>query len=309
MKVLVTGAAGLIGSNVVKVLEEKGIDTICFDNFSHSDYRNLSQIKGDIVWGDVTDKNSLDFLPKVDAVIHEAAITDTTLVDDLKMVKVNYAGFRSIFSFCFAKRIPLIYASSAGVYGNVGQKMSEEQEPKPHNIYAYSKYLCDRFTSQQSREKKSPPMIGLRYFNVYGPGEAHKGKAASMIYQLYKQMVKDQSPRIFKFGEQKRDFIYVKDVARITVDCLNLNRSVLSNLGTGEPRSFNEIISILNNLLKKNLKTEYIDNIYKGSYQDYTEADTRVLSETLKAKSNYTLEEGVKDYLQNHLLKDASEGF
>ncbi|MCF7873434.1 MAG: ADP-glyceromanno-heptose 6-epimerase [Candidatus Omnitrophica bacterium] len=303
MRVLVTGAAGFIGSNVVNYLESKSIDTVAFDNFSHSDYRNLLNTNAEIICGDVTDKDFSKNIPKVDAVIHEAAITDTTLADDAKMVRVNYNGFRNIFDFSVEKKIPLVYASSAGVYGKAEKKMSEEQEVTPHNTYAYSKYLCDCWVNKYLQKNKTPPIVGLRYFNVYGPGEAHKKKAASMIFQLYNQMIENKNPRIFKFGQQKRDFIYVKDVARITADAINLDRSVISNVGTGEPRTFKDIISILNKLLKTELKPEYIDNPYSEVYQNYTEADSSKLTKILKTEADYSLEEGIKDYLENYLKK------
>ncbi len=302
MKVLVTGAAGFIGSHVVKCLESRGVDVVALDDFSHSDYRNLFDTKAELIWGDVSEPSTYLKLPKVDAVIHEAAVTDTTLADDTKMVKVNYGAFRNVINFCFEKNIPLIYASSAGVYGMASGKMFEDQKLTPHNVYAYSKYLCDLFAQEQSKSQKTPPVIGLRYFNVYGPGEAHKKKSASMVYQLYNQMTADKNPRIFKAGEQKRDFIYVKDVARITVDCLNLGKSLISNVGTGQPRSFNEMVSVLNNLMKKNLQPEYIDNPYIKVYQNYTEADTGVLKGILQNEAEYTLEKGIKDYLENYLL-------
>ncbi len=304
MKVLVTGAAGFIGSNVAKYLESKSIGTVLFDDFSHSDYRNLLGLKGEVICGSVTGRDFEQIIPEVDAVIHEAAITDTTLADDAKMVRVNYNGFKNAFAFCVKKNIPLVYASSAGVYGRAGQKMSEQQKLIPHNTYAYSKYLCDCLANKYIKTNQSPPVIGLRYFNVYGPGEAHKEKSASMIYQLYNQMIQGRQPRIFKFGKQKRDFVYIKDVARITADSINLGKSALFNLGTGEPRTFNDVISILNQGLDKNLATEYIDNPYENVYQNYTEADTTILKTVFAEGARYNLEDGIKDYLENHLIGD-----
>jgi ADP-L-glycero-D-manno-heptose 6-epimerase len=304
MRVLITGAAGFIGSNIVKYLESKSIDTVLFDNFSHSNYYNILDANGEVICGDVTDKNFYQSIPEVDAVIHEAAITDTTLADDAKMVEVNYNGFLNVFNFCIKKNIPLVYASSAGVYGKADKKMSEQEKTIPHNTYAYSKYLCDCWSRKYVKANKTPPIIGLRYFNVYGPQEVHKNKSASMIYQLYSQISQGKRPRIFKFGEQKRDFIYVKDVARITAEAINSKKSVISNVGTGRPRSFNDIIAILNKLLKKKYKPDYIDNPYQKVYQDYTEADTTILKQFLGTKAEYSLEDGVRDYLENYLCCD-----
>jgi ADP-L-glycero-D-manno-heptose 6-epimerase len=303
MRVLVTGAAGFIGANIIKYLESKSIDSIAFDNFSHSDYRNLLNTNAEVICGDVTDSHFSKNIPKVDAVIHEAAITDTTLADDAKMVNVNYNGFRNVFDFCIQKNIPLVYASSAGVYGKAEKRMSEDEKVTPHNTYAYSKYLCDCWVNKYLQKKNTPPIVGLRYFNVYGPGETHKKKSASMIFQLYNQMIENKNPRIFKFGEQKRDFIYVKDVARITADAIGLGKTVISNVGTGQPRTFHDIITIINKVLNKGLKPEYIDNPYKEVYQNYTEADTSKLKQALKTEAAYSLEEGIKDYFKNYPKK------
>lgn len=307
MKVLVTGAAGFIGSNIVKYLEEKSIDTVLFDNFSHGNYSNILEAQGEVVWGDVSDLHFAKKIPAVDAVIHEAAITDTTLADNQKMVKINYDGFRNVFDFCLSKNIPLVYASSAGVYGRFEKKMSEQEKPTPHNTYAYSKYMCDCWVNKYRENNKTPPIVGLRYFNVYGPHEDYKGSAASMIFQLYNQMISGQNPRIFKFGEQKRDFIYVKDVARITAEAINLGKSVISNVGTGQPRTFNDIISILNKTINTDLKPEYIDNPYQKVYQNYTEADTGILNNVLKTETKYSLEAGIEDYFKNYLKKNLTK--
>jgi len=301
MRVLVTGGAGFIGSNIVKLLENRGTKTIILDNFSHADYKNLTGIKGDVVCIDILDEKIFKKLPKIDAVIHEAAITDTTLADDAKMMMVNFNGFKNILNFCLSKRIKLVYASSAGVYGSARAPMKESQKVIPHNTYAYSKYVSDCFVQKFMNKKSIPLVVGLRYFNVYGPGESHKGTAVSMVYQLYSQMKNGKNPRVFKYGEQKRDFIYVKDVARISVKALESKKSAVLNLGTGNARSFNDIISILNKVLAKNLKTEYFDNPYESKYQNFTEADTVLLEKTLKTSTQFSLEKGIKDYVKNHL--------
>jgi len=298
MKILVTGGFGFIGSWVVKTLEEKGAKVIVLDNFSSSDFRNLPNFKGELIVGDILDRELLKKLGKLDAVIHEAAITDTTLKDTNLMLRVNYEGFKNILEFCLKKKINLVYASSAAIYGNGKMPAKETQALQPLNTYSFSKVLCDRLVLSLKNLPKNLTLVGLRYFNVYGPAEAHKGKSASMIYQFYLQMKNNQRPRIFKFGEQKRDFIYIKDVVRITLRALEFKGSAILNVGTGKARSFNEIIGILNQNLKTNFLPDYFDNPYEGVYQNFTQADTENLKKILKTEAYFSLEEGIKDYLK-----------
>ena len=299
MKVLVTGGAGFIGSNVVKTLEAKGASVYVLDDFSHASYKNLEGTGAEVICADILDESILKKLPKLDAVIHEAAVTDTTLLDDTKMVRVNYSGFRNFLDFCLERRIRFVYASSAGVYGQSTSIMKEDQKLTPHNTYGYSKCLCD-WHVYRIMNKVRTGVVGLRYFNVYGPDEYHKGKSASMIYQLYLQMKEGKRPRIFKFGEQKRDFIYVKDVARITVEGIELKKSCILNVGTGTPRTFNDIIAVLNGALKSSLEPEYFDNPYADVYQDFTQADASSL-EALGLQTQYSLEDGILNYVNNYL--------
>ncbi len=302
MKVLVTGGAGFIGSNIVKALEAKGAKVIVLDNFSHSGYKNLFDVKAEIICADILDESIYKKLPKLDAVFHEAAITDTILKDDTKMMEVNFNGFKNVLNFCVKNNIKFVYASSAGVYGEGPSPMKEGQKCIPHNIYGYSKYLGDCFVRELWKNNKNlPSIIGLRYFNVYGPGESHKGSSASITYQLYLQMKKKLNPRVFNYGEQKRDFIYVKDIVNVNLEALNSKESAILNVGTGKARSFNDIIFILNKEMKSNLKTEYFDNPYKDTYQNFTESDTTLLNKILKVKADFSLEKGIGDYINNYL--------
>lgn len=303
MRVVVTGGAGFIGSNITKILEGKGAKVIILDNFSHSSYKNLMDLDAEIICADITDKSIYKKLPKIDAVIHEAAITDTTLADDTKMMSVNYEGSKNILDFCLNKNLPLVYASSAGVYGETKSIARENKKLTPHNTYGYSKYLFDCQVGKIISKKAKPRIVGLRYFNVYGPREYHKGLAASMTYQLYCQMKQGRRPRVFKRGEQQRDFIYVKDVARITVEALNSPKSVILNVGTGIPRSFNDIIAALNKSLGTSLKPDYFDNPYGDKYQNFTQADTDLLKKTLSTEAEFSLENGIRDYARNFLDK------
>ncbi len=303
MKVLVTGAAGLIGSNVVKILEERGDKVIALDDFSHGNFKNIKDCKCEVICADILKESIYQKLPKIDGVIHEAAITDTTLKDDKLILMVNFEGFKNVFNFCAKKKIKLVYISSAGVYGDGPSPMKESQNPKPLNAYAYSKYLCDCYAQKLMSKKALPRIVGIRYFNVYGPGEYHKGSAASMIYQLYLQMKADRRPRIFKFGGQKRDFIYVKDAARLTVEALTLKRDVIVNVGTGKARSFNDIIAALNKTMKTNLEPDFFDNPYAAAYQDFTEADINLLKKNFEHPPKFGLEDGIHDYVSNYLNK------
>jgi ADP-L-glycero-D-manno-heptose 6-epimerase len=181
--------------------------------------------------------------------------------------------------------------------------MRESQKPQPLNTYGYSKWLCDKKVHALKNTAKLPVIVGLRYFNVYGPGEYHKGLSASMIYQLYLQMAAGKNPRVFEHGDQKRDFIYVKDVAAATVAALTVKKGGIFNVGTGTPRSFNDIIRIINAVLGKNLSTEYFKNPYRGVYQDYTAADTTLLKKGLYSRRCHSLEEGIANYINNYLKK------
>ena len=301
MRVLVTGGAGFIGSNVIRALIDKGYRAYCLDDFSHADFRNIYELPCDVITADIRDGSVFKKLPRLDAVIHEAAVTDTTIDDDNKMMTVNLGGFKNVLEYCFKKKIPLVYASSAGVYGDGPSPMKEAQTPRPLNIYSYSKLMCDRLAGAYFSRRGTPLVVGLRYFNVYGPGEYHKGVSASMIYHLYNQMKSNKNPRVFKFGEQKRDFIYVKDVAQATVSALRMKKSTIMNVGTSFARSFNDIIKAINDVLGKNLSPEYFDNPYSLVYQNHTEADIARIKNALGFKPRYSLEEGIGDYIRNYL--------
>jgi len=302
MKVLVTGGAGFIGSNIVKLLEGKNAKVTVLDNFSHASYKNLLDVRADVICADICDDSLYGKFSKFDAVIHLAAITETTDKDDTKMMMVNFEGFKKMLHFCLKNKTKLVYASSAGVYGNGTSPMKETNNVVPHNTYAYSKLMCDVYAAKVAKSPKGPRVVGVRYFNVYGPQEYHKGLSASMIFHLYNQMKAGNRPRIFKFGEQKRDFIYVKDVARMTIACFDLKQNTVLNIGTGIPRSFNDIIAALNKSMKLDLGTEYFDNPYKGFYQDFTQADI-TQGKKLKIVAKYSLEDGIHDYVTNYLEK------
>jgi len=302
MRILVTGGAGFVGSNIVRLLLDRGDEVVVMDDFSHASYKNLQDLDCECICKNILDESVYSSLGKLDAIVHEAAITDTTDPDDSKMMMVNFEGFKKVLNHSLKNDIRLVYISSAATYGDGKSPMSESQVARPLNTYAYSKLMCDREVLKIAKNKGIPPIVGIRYFNVYGPHEEHKGLSASMIYQLYLQMKADKRPRVFKFGEQKRDFIYVKDAAAATVQALELDEYALLNVGTGKARSFNDIISSINSTLSKKLEIEYFDNPYSGLYQDNTEADISELKERLGFTPKYSLEDGIRDYINSYLI-------
>ena len=201
-----------------------------------------------------------------------------------------------MLAFAKLTRTPVVYASSAATYGLTNGVNHEDDGAAPANVYAFSKAMMDNIMRREAMTDPKWIIVGLRYFNVYGPREAHKGVPASMIYHLAKQLKSGQRPRIFKYGEQKRDFVYVKDIVQGTIKAIDADKSGIYNLGSGQARSFNELVAILNSNLGTNLEPEYIDNPY-AHYQNHTEANLTAIREALGYEPAYSLEAGVADYL------------
>ena len=304
MKILITGGAGFIGANLALELQGKfpSAYITILDNLSSGTAENLKGFEGNLVKGKLEDDNLIDSLmnEKFESVYHLAAITDTTVVDRERMMEVNVEGFRKILKIAEYGNAPVVYASSAGVYGNDAPPLKETQELHPLNAYALSKAEMEKTALSYT----GAGVIGLRYFNVYGPKESNKGKFASMIWQLACKMKEGETPRIFKHGEQTRDFIYVKDVVSATIramEVLKKNKlNTVLNIGTGTATSFNRIINILNDTLGTNLKPDYFDNPY-DFYQNHTLADTALAAKTIGFKAQYSIEDGIKDYLKENV--------
>ena len=298
--ILVTGGAGFIGSNLTLALQEKFPEAqlVVVDDFRSGDFRNLQGYRGDFVSADVS---RLDWEGQFgpthfDAIFHEASITDTTVHDQRLQAHDNIEGFRRLLRFAERTQTPVVYASSAATYGIAGGRMKEDQPAAPANIYAFSKRQLDNLAAAYSRRYPNWRIVGVRYFNVYGPMEAHKGAAASMIYQLYCQMKTGRRPRVFKAGEQKRDFVYVKDVVAMTIAAVAAPRSAVYNCGCGEPCSFNVVIAELNRNLGTRLEPEYFENPY-SFYQPHTEADLTLSARELKYVPSYGPAAGIADYV------------
>jgi len=299
--ILITGGAGFIGSNLALTLQEIYPESkiLILDDFSSANFKNLKKFKGEVLACDVSSDEIFfkadEFQP--DLIFHLASITDTTVTDQELMMRKNVDGFKNVLEIAYDNEATVVYASSASVYGNVKEHipLKEDREKSPENVYAFSKYIMDNIAEDFS-EKTGLKVVGVRYFNVYGYGEAHKGKFASMIYQLYRQMKAGKRPRLFKWGEQKRDFVYIKDAVEATILAKEAPHSTVYNVGSGEARSFNDIVSLLNKYLGLDLQPDYFDCPY-DFYQEYTQADMSKIKEELGFVPKYNLEKGIKEYV------------
>ena len=301
LNLLITGGAGFIGSNLTLALQEKFPDAhlTVIDDFRSGDFKNLAGYREDFIARNLA---TLDWREqfgneKFDAIFHLASITDTTNHDQFEQVHDNVESFRRILNFARPTRTRIIYASSASTYGATTEASVESNSAAPANAYSFSKVIIDNIALRAAAESPDWIIVGLRYFNVYGPREAHKGVPASMVYHLAQQMKAGQRPRIFKHGEQKRDFVYVKDAVEGSIRALEASQSGIYNLGSGRARSFNELVDILNKCLGTNFQPDYIDNPH-AHYQNFTEADLRKARNALGYEPRFRLEEGVRDYMQ-----------
>ncbi len=298
---LITGAAGFIGSNLTLALQEKFPDArlTAIDDFRSGDFKNLFGYEGDFVAADLA---QLDWQAqfgdeKFDAIFHLASITDTANHNQFEQTHDNIESFRRLLNFARPNKTQIIFASSASIYGAVTTASAESRAAAPANVYAFSKAMMDNLAARTARENPDWKIVGLRYFNVYGPREAHKGVPASMVLHLAQQMKGGQRPRIFKHGEQKRDFVYVNDIVAGTIAALDATTSGVYNLGSGQPRSFNELVYILNRTLETNYQPDYIDNPH-AHYQNFTQADLTQAKAALGYEPRFSLEEGVADYMR-----------
>lgn len=301
MKILVTGGAGFVGSNLAKTLESAGHQTVALDDFSSATFKNLIDFRGDVVTLDVSaDVSPLIELGPFDVIFHEGSITDTTVLDERKMMVNNVEGFRNLLNLAVEWGSRMVWASSAATYGRGPAPMKETQRPEPLNVYGYSKLAMEHMASRYAG-KLAHPIVGLRYFNVYGPGEQHKGKFASMIHQLAKQMRLGKRPRIFAPGEQKRDFVYIDDVMQANMRAVEAKTSGVFNVGAGAAASFNQVVEQLNRVLKTDLPSDYFENPY-DFFQTWTEADLTQSRSVLGYHPQFDLARGIDAYFASGKL-------
>jgi ADP-L-glycero-D-manno-heptose 6-epimerase len=302
MRMLVTGAAGFIGSNVAKRLVKEGHAVTALESFHHSSsWGNLASFAGKTVTLNIlTDPAGVAGLEPAEVVFHQASITGVidengkTVNDDKRILETNVETFRRLLDWAVKTRARVVWASSCSVYGRGASPMRESQRPDPLNAYARSKLQMEELAREYAG-KLAHPIVGLRYSNVYGPGERHKGKLASMIYQLAGQMRAGKRPRIFKAGEQKRDFVYIDDVVDANLLAMNAKESGVYNAGAGRSWSFNELVAELNRALGTKLEPEYFENPY-GFTQDWTETDLTLATSKLGYRPKFDLRKGIEAY-------------
>ena len=307
MRYLVTGGAGFIGSNLAKRLANDGHDVVAADTFLSSHWRTLVDFEGDVLT--LVNGDDIDSIRKAaksggafDVIFHQAAITGVIAKDGSAAAGDDFHGFlrnnveqfRALLEFAAETDARVVWASSCSVYGRGGAPMRENDRYDPLNIYAFSKVQCERLARIYER-RLSHPIVGLRYSNVYGPGEDYKGKLASMIHQLAKQMRAGQRPRIFTAGEQRRDFVYIEDVIAANLRAAESKVSGVFNAGAGASWSFNELVAELNRVLGTSLEPDYFTNPY-GFTQDHTECDMGRAAKELGHVPAYDLRKGIDAY-------------
>jgi ADP-L-glycero-D-manno-heptose 6-epimerase len=322
MSVIVTGAAGFIGANLVKALNQRGeTDIVAVDNLTRADkFHNLV----DCEIADYLDKD--DFRGRVargsvwrpQVVFHQGACSDTMEADGRYMLDNNFRYSLELLDWCQAQKIPFIYASSAAVYG-LGPVYAEGRgHEKPLNVYGYSKFLFDQIVRTRL-DALAAPVIGLRYFNVYGPREAHKGRMASVAFHHFNQYRADGKVRLFEgshgyaHGEQRRDFIHVDDAVAVNLYFAEHPATGIYNVGTGRAQPFNDVaLAVVNTLRARGGESpltlaaavaagriEYVPfpEALRGKYQAYTQADLTQLRGAGFTRPPARVEDGVAAYV------------
>ena len=316
--IIVTGAAGFIGSVLAQHLSRSGRqDLLLVDKFTKpAKWKNLIGMN----FTDIMDRDTfIDQLEKgmiknIDLVLHMGACTDTTEFNMDYLMVQNYEYSKRLCTWCLNNNVRFIYASSAAVYGDGAKGFTDKDdltfELSPLNPYGFSKLLFDKWVIKNGHHKN---VVGLRFFNVFGPNEYHKSKMSSVIHRSFPMAKKEGVIKLFKSyiketanGDQKRDFIYVKDIVKV-VDFFmgKKDLSGIFNLGTGKARSFNDLASSILKALDRKVVIEYFDmpEEIKDKYQYFTEADDKKLLSAGYNGGFMELEDAVTDYVQNYLLK------
>jgi ADP-L-glycero-D-manno-heptose 6-epimerase len=301
--IIVTGGAGFIGSNLLAALNAKGVTDVLVVDRRGDNFRNLRDLKfSDFMlpdeFGRAIERKSLP--DRIDAIFHQGACADTTNTDGRYMIENNFTFSKLILHFALSSKVPLVYASSASVYGASSAFDPSRENERPLNLYALSKLAFDNHVRSVSA-KAGSTVAGLRYFNVYGPRESHKGKMASIVYQLYCQLKANGRARLFEGtdgyadGEQRRDFVFVNDIVRVNLAlAAGPARKGVFNVGSGQARTFNDAAKVLIARLGAGA-VDYVPfpSSLAGKYQSFTQAELSSLRDAGYTESFSTLENGI----------------
>jgi len=310
--ILITGGAGFIGSNLAFYFQNNYPDSkivvfdcfrnqLTFDNgnlHSFGHYKNLDGFKGDVICGNINNAKDLLMLQNYNFnfIFHQAAISDTRVYDQEYIIRTNVNSFYDILNLAKDQNSTLVYASSAATYGSLASPQTEGKE-KPENPYGFSKHMMDQIAYRFGNENPNMAIVGLKFFNVYGPREFYKAKTSSMVIQLGHQILDGKAPKLFESSDQiLRDFIYIDDVVQANIKACSPKKNGVYNIGTGISRSFQDIADILQKELGSNLGTKYFPNPLK-SYQMHTQANIKSSKIYLDFMPKFSLEEGIKDYI------------
>lgn len=324
--IVVTGAAGFIGSNIVADLEARGQGPVAVVDWFNQDerWRNLAGRQVDaFVRPEELGEWLTAHAEEVKAIIHMGAISATTERDVDKLVANNINFTVRLWDWCAAHQVTFIYASSAATYGGIESGFTDDQSLtamsalQPLNAYGWSKKATDLiFTRRIAEGKPSPPQwAGLKFFNVYGPNEYHKDDMMSVACKLYDQIIRGEKLRLFKSyrdgignGEQSRDFVYVKDCTAFIMWLLdNSNKSGIFNVGSGQARSFLDVARALGRAMNRNIDIEFIEmpDTIRDRYQYFTQADMTKARDEGMMISPYSLEDGISNYVTQYLSRDS----
>ena len=311
--ILITGGAGFIGSNLAFYFQKHYPDAkvTIFDKFRNQErfsngnlksfghYKNLIGFNGKVIAGDITSKEDLARLESMDwdFIFHQAAISDTRVYNQNIIMRTNVNAFMDLMELAVSKNAAMVYASSAATYGDSPSPQKVGNSENPGNPYGYSKLAMDNVSREFMKRYPDMTIVGLRYFNVYGPGEFYKDKTASTIVQFGHQILNGKAPKLFEHSDRiLRDFIFIEDIVQANVLSAVTEQSGIYNVGTGISRSFQNIADLLQQNLKTTLGTKYIPNPYSSGYQDDTKADIEESITRLGYKPNYSLEDGIAAY-------------
>jgi len=301
MRCLVTGGTGFIGSNIALELKKQGHDVL----ITGTNYeQKLTEFAGKILQPSFIGLD-WDRIGKVDVLFHQSGITDNQFKDEKEVFRANVESTRKLFEYVLSKGCRrIVYASSTAVYGMRTEKTAfKESDPvNPNNAYARSKVAIEKLAKEFQEKYPDAVFVGLRYCNVYGPRENHKGKLSTMIYQFAQQMIKG-NPKMFKWGDQERDYLYVKDAVKANLLGSQAKISCVVNCGSGTPVSFKRLVELLNKVLGLNREPQFIDNPYEGNYQDFTQCDLQLAKEKIGYEPDYDIEKGIEDYHKSGWLK------